>query len=385
MAHFGVAQIMEVFGVECIEYFRARRDAEVSIDSAGKKYSSERTHAHRRDDMTQDRIGLVAFWKNYDRDVYLKAAQLADELGYDSFWLPEAWGYDSIPLITEMILKTKRIKIGTAIINVFSRSPGLIAMTAATLHDMSEGRFCLGIGPSGKRVIEGFHGRSFTKPLSQVRDVIRVTRTLVDGGKLSDAGAVLNEYRPFSLEIPERKRHVPIYSAALRPKAIETIGELADGWIPTFWPFDSMEEPHRWIAEGAAKAGRDPKEIDTAPFTTVLPLGDELGMARAKEIVAFYIGGMGDYYKEMLTNFGFAEECEQIDRLYKNRETRNEAAAAVPDRMVDRLMITGTPEACVEKLRSLKDYGVTLPILNLPNEPNWQVQEMFLRALAPQG
>jgi F420-dependent oxidoreductase-like protein len=333
--------------------------------------------------MTQDRIGLVAFWKNYDRETYLKAAQLADELGYDSFWLPEAWGYDAIPLITEMALKTKRIKIGTAIINVFSRSPGLIAMTAATLDEISEGRFVLGIGPSGKRVIEGFHGREFDKPLTQVRDVIRVVKTLLAGGRLSDAGAKLNEYRPFALEVPKRERHVPIYSAALKKQAITSIGELADGWIPTFWPFDKMDEPHRWIAEGAAKAGRDPSEIDTAPFTTAIPLGDEMGAKRAKEIVAFYIGGMGDYYKEMLTNFGFGEACERIDSLYKEKTTRKEAAAAVPDEMVERLMITGDPQKCVEKLKGLRDYGVTLPILNLPNEPNWAVQEMFIRAMAP--
>ena len=134
-----------------------------------------------------ERIGLVAFWKNYDRKLYLRAAQLADDLGYDSFWVPEAWGYEISTLLTEMALATKRIKLGTGILNVYSRSPGLIAMTAATLDEISEGRFILGIGPSGKNVIEGFHGRKFDKPLTQVRDVIRVVRTLLAGGKLTDA------------------------------------------------------------------------------------------------------------------------------------------------------------------------------------------------------
>jgi alkanesulfonate monooxygenase SsuD/methylene tetrahydromethanopterin reductase-like flavin-dependent oxidoreductase (luciferase family) len=176
---------------------------------------------------------------------------------------------------------------------------------------------------------------------------------------------------------------VPIYSAALKQQAITSIGELADGWIPTFWPFDEMEEPRRWIAEGAAKAGRDPASIDVAPFTTAIPLGDEIGAARAKEIVAFYIGGMGDYYKEMLTNFGFGAICDRVEALYKDKATRKEAAAAVPDEMVERLMITGDPRKCVEKLTSLREYGITLPILNLPNEPSWPIQEMFIRALAP--
>ena len=141
--------------------------------------------------MTTDRVGLLAFWKNYDRRTYLKAAILADELGYDSFWLPEAWGYEVFTLLTEIALRTKRIKLGTGIVNVFSRSPALLAMTAATVDEISEGRLMLGLGTSGKKVIEGFHGREFKKPLTQTRDVIRVVRTLVGGEPLSDAGAIM--------------------------------------------------------------------------------------------------------------------------------------------------------------------------------------------------
>src|SRR5205807_2109149 len=149
----------------------------------------------------RERIGLVAFWKNYDRKLYLRAAQLADELGYDSFWLPEAWGYEIFSLLAEMAVQTKRIKLGTGIVNVFSRSPGLIAMSAATVDEISEGRFMLGIGTSGKRVIEGFHGRPFEKPLTQVRDVVKVTRTLLAGHRLGEGAAANAELRPFKLEM----------------------------------------------------------------------------------------------------------------------------------------------------------------------------------------
>ena len=157
-----------------------------------------------------DPIGLLAFWKSYDRKMYLRAVQIADELGYDSFWLPEAWGYEVFSLLTEMAVHTKHIKLGTAIINVFSRSPGLIAMHAATLDEMSEGRFVLGVGTSGQRVIEGFHGRPFEKPLTQVRDVIRVVRHLLAGGKLHEAGAELAQYRPFELAMTPVRRKIPI-------------------------------------------------------------------------------------------------------------------------------------------------------------------------------
>ena len=138
------------------------------------------------------RTGLLPFWKNYDRKLYLKAAILADELGYDSFWIPEAWGYEIFSLLTEIAIHTKQIKIGTAIVNCFSRSPGLLAMNAATVDEISEGRLMLGIGTSGKRVIEGFHAREFNKPLTQLRDVIRVTKTLPSGKRLTESGAKLN-------------------------------------------------------------------------------------------------------------------------------------------------------------------------------------------------
>lgn len=331
-----------------------------------------------------ERTGLLSFWKNYDRKLYLRAVQLADELGYDSFWVPEAWGYEIFSLITEMAVKTKRIKLGTGIVNVFSRSPGLLAMTAATIDEISEGRFILGIGASGQRVIEGFHGRTFEKPLTQVRDVIRVVRTLLAGGKISDAGAELAQYRPFKLEMTPVRANLPIYVAALRPKAIESIGELADGWIPTFWPYERIAEGRAWIAAGAARAGRDPSAIVTAPFTSVLPLGLEAGNMMAKRIISFYIGGMGDYYIELLTRFGFADECKRVAELYQNKETRAQAAAAVPDKMMEALTISGDPAHCIEELRRRRSFGIDLPILSLPNDMPWEMVEMFIRGMAPQ-
>ena len=334
---------------------------------------------------TPEKIGLLAFWKNYDRKLYLRAAELADDLGYDSFWVPEAWGYEIFTLLTEMAVRTKRIKLGTGIVNVYSRSPGLIAMSAATVDEISEGRFILGIGTSGQRVIEGFHGRPFQKPLTQVRDVIRVVRTLLRGDKLSDAGAENAQYRPFKLEMKPARADIPIYVAALKQKAIESIGELADGWIPTFWPYDRLKEGREWIATGAARAGRDASKIVTAPFTTVLPMGVEGGSMMAKRIISFYIGGMGDYYIELLGKFGFEDDCKRIADLYQNKETRAQSAAAVPDAMIEALTISGDPAHCIEELRRRRTFGIDLPILNLPNDMPFEMVEMFIRGMAPKG
>jgi alkanesulfonate monooxygenase SsuD/methylene tetrahydromethanopterin reductase-like flavin-dependent oxidoreductase (luciferase family) len=329
-----------------------------------------------------ERIGLVAFWKDYDRALYLKAAQLADELGYDSFWLPEAWGYEIFTLLTEMALCTKRIKLGTGIVNVFSRSPGLLAMSAATLDEISGGRLILGIGTSGKRVIEGFHGRAFDKPLTQLRDVIRVVRALLAGERLSGAGAELHAYLPFMLAMKPTRRRIPIYVAALKQKSITSIGELADGWLPTFWPYAENRRGLDWIAEGARQAGRDPAEITCAPFTMVLPMGST-ATRQAKELIAFYVAGMGDYYNEMLTEFGFGDECKRIVDLYHTRSTRAEAVNAVSERMIEALTVSGDPRHCVDELRRRRQYGIDLPILNLPAGVPWPLLEQYIRAMAP--
>jgi len=327
---------------------------------------------------------VLAFWKDYDRELYLKAAQLADELGYDSFWLPEAWGYEVFSLLTEIALKTKRIKVGTGIVNVFSRSPGLLAMNAATLDDISEGRLILGIGASGARVIEGFHGREFKKPLTQVRDVIRVVRTLLAGEPLSESGAKGCTYRPFSLAMKPRRTQIPIYVAALKQKSVTSIGEMADGWIPAFWPATALGKGHQWIAEGAAKVGRDPQEIVTAPFVNALPFG-KVGEKEARKLIAFYVGGMGDYYRELLGGFGYEQECNRIAELYGDKGTRAGAWEAVSEEMMEALTITGEPMECLGKLQRQRELGMDLPILNLPPNARWEIVEAFLRGMAPRA
>jgi alkanesulfonate monooxygenase SsuD/methylene tetrahydromethanopterin reductase-like flavin-dependent oxidoreductase (luciferase family) len=331
----------------------------------------------------KQRIGVLAFWKDYDRKTYLKAAILADRLGYDSFWLPEVWGYEAFGLLTEMAVHTKRIKLGTGIVNVFSRSPALIAMSAATLDDISGGRFILGLGTSGKKVIEGLHGRDFQKPLTQTRDVIRVVRAMLEGRPLNEAGTEIREYRPFTLNMEPKRRHIPIYVAALKPKAIESIGELADGWMPIFWPYDRLDEGRKHIEAGARRVGRDPSEIVTAPYTTVIPLPGRMASQKAREIIAFYIGGMGEYYKELLSGFGYADECQRIEDLYKDKATRSQAEDAVTDGMIEALTVSGNPIHCARELRRRKEFGLDQPLITLPPNAPWPALKAFLYAMAP--
>ncbi len=332
-----------------------------------------------------ERSALVAFWQKYDRKAVLRYAQEADELGYDSLWLPEAWGYEVFSLLTEVAVHTKNIKLGTGIVNVFSRSPSLMAMHAATLDEISEGRFILGLGTSGANVVEGFHGVPYKKPLTRMRQYIRVIQTLMRGQRLSEVDADLWELRHFKLAMTPVRDRVPIYCACLNDNAIRMVGELADGWIPTFWPYDKLHLGTKLLAEGARKTGRDVADITIAPFTTVIPALEEAhGLETARAIISFYIGGMGVYYHTMLTRMGFGENADLVRRLYTENQ-RQEAAAAVSDEMLDALVIAGDPDFCRDRLGEWRAAGVGLPIMNLPTDLGPEICSMFMQLMAPEA
>jgi F420-dependent oxidoreductase-like protein len=328
-------------------------------------------------------MGIVPFWKAYDRQVVLRTARLADDLGYDSVWVPEAWGYEQFQLLAEIALATKRLRVATGIANVFSRSPGLLAMSVATLDEISEGRAVLGLGTSGKLVIESFHGIPYRKPLTRLTDTIRIVRALLRGDRLDPALSASMDLRHFKLEMRPRRAEVPIYVASLQEKAIRRIGELADGWLPTFWPFEHLADGRALLEEGAVAAGRDPAALDVAPFVAVVPL-DDVAAARAmvKPLVSFYIGGMGTYYHALFCRYGFRENADLVRGLYAAGQ-RKEAAAAVSDALIDAIAICGSPAFCRERLAEWRRAGAGMALMNLPAGAPFEVAETMLRAVAP--
>lgn len=329
------------------------------------------------------KTGLVPFWRDYDRKGVVRTAQLAEDLGYDSIWIPEAWAYEQFQLLTEIGLATKRIGLATGIANVFSRSPGLLAMTAATLDEISGGRCILGLGTSGKVVVENFHGVPYEKPLTRLRDTVTILRALWRGERLTPEMSSLFDLRHFKLEMKPLRPDIPIFIASLQDKAIREIGRMADGWVPTFWPYKHFADGVALVAEGARAAGRDAAEIEVAPFMAVVPM-DDAAMARSliKPLVAFYIGGMGVYYHALFCRYGFADNANLVRDLY-NSGDRRQAAAAVSDELIDAIAICGPPAYCRDKMAEWKEYGVDRPLLNLPQGAPFEMIEMFLRELAP--
>jgi F420-dependent oxidoreductase-like protein len=281
--------------------------------------------------------------------------------------MAEAWERESFGLLAELAVRTRSIGLGTGIINVFSRSPALIAMSAATLDEMSGGRFRLGLGTSGARVVEDFHGLEYGKPLTRLREAVEIIRALLAGERVDFKGECFEVSR-FKLGFKPLRDRVPIYIAALAPKSLRQLGEIADGWLPTLWPRRRLNEGISEIRAGAESAGRNASEIDIAPFTNVV-VSDDLGSARAaaRLPIAYYAGGMGDYYRAMLARQGFADEADRIRQLWQ-RGRPKDAIRAVTDFMVDEIAICGPERNCIEQIDEMYSTGATLPIVPIPVE-----------------
>jgi alkanesulfonate monooxygenase SsuD/methylene tetrahydromethanopterin reductase-like flavin-dependent oxidoreductase (luciferase family) len=203
------------------------------------------------------------------------------------------------------------------------------------------------------------------------------------GESLDQVGAELTRYRPFKLETKHEHYRVPVYVAALKQKAIESVGELADGWMPAFWPHRDLGRGLEWLHTGARRVGRDPASLEVALLTAAIPLGKKRAMGVAKDILSFYIGGMGDFYRELLSGMGFADDCERIAVLYANKETRSQAKDAVPDALVEAMTAIGDPLECRTQLARLGEVGVTQPLLGLPAAASWPAIAAYLHAMAP--
>jgi len=303
----------------------------------------------------------------FDRRELIECVRAADACGYDSFWMPEAWEHDAISILTELAVRTERIGLGTGIINVFSRSPALIAMCAATVDEVSSGRFRLGLGTSGARVVEDFHGISYSKPLTRLRETIDIIRLLLSGERVDYRGECFRLSR-FKLGFKPLRKDVPVYIAALSPRSLHQLGQIADGWLPVHWPRTRLSDGIAEIQAGAAAARRDGAAIQIAPFVNVV-VSDDPGRARrsAARPLAYYIGGMGQYYHDAVSRAGFAAEADLIrDRWQAGRP--KDAMAAVTDEMVDSIALCRTLDSCVARLDEMYAYGATLPLVPIPSQ-----------------
>lgn len=339
------------------------------------------------------RLGVILPYADHlPREMTVAYVQAADKLGYDAVWVAEAYGWDSVTIMTQLAVNTQRIKIASGIVNVFSRSPALIAQTAASLDHITDGRFVLGLGTSGHQVIEGFHSVKFENGVKRMSETIDVVRTLIRGEKLDHDGEIFQARQGLRL-ITHRalvRDRIPIYLATLTPAGIRLAGEKADGWLPVWFSpkhYESVIKPE--LEEGARKAGRQLSELSICPFVQVMVTDDmKAGRDAIRPHLALYIGGMGsrekNYYNQLWRRYGFEEEAARIQDLYLDRR-KDEAMALLTDEMIDLTCIVGPVGEVKDRLQELQRAGVDEVAMGLQVPDNDPMETLkALEALAPE-
>ena len=303
----------------------------------------------------------VAFTGGLDASDIVACVTFAEELGYESAWVAEGHGGDQFAILAACAMTTSRIRLGTSISSVFVRSAPTIAMAAATVDRLSNGRFVLGLGSSHRVQVEGEHGLPYARPIPRVRETVQVVRTLLRDGVVSHRGEVFDISR-FDFWFRPFRPAVPIYLSGLFKPMLEVCGEIADGVILTWSTLDFARQAAAHVAAGAARAGRSSADI---VMTLLLgaSVGEDLDEARRrlKPGVALYAGYF-PRYNRLLAESGFAEAAAAIQAAWAAGD-RAAAVRLVPDALVDAVALVGPPERCRERLSEYRKAGVGLPIV----------------------
>lgn len=308
-----------------------------------------------------------AYSSGTDWDNLVDYAIAADRMGVDQAWSAEAWGMDAIVPLAYLAARTERIQLGTGIMQISSRVPSMIAMTAQSMDTVSKGRFILGLGVSGPQVVEGLHGASFAQPLGRLRECVEIIRLGLAGEKLQYHGKhyVLprpgGEGKPIRLAQPPRPS-LPIYLATLGPKSLQMTGELADGWLGTCFLPEHADVFLDDLRTGAAKAGRSLADIDIEAGGYFEVSDDvERLVAQLKPGLAFTLGAMGsaktNFYNDAYCRAGYEDDAKAVQSLWVSGK-RDDAVARVPDELVLKANLIGTKDMVRSRIKAFADAGV---------------------------
>src|SRR5450755_4548045 len=298
----------------------------------------------------------------------LQVVQEAERLGYDSVWAAEAYGSDAATVLAWLAAGTSKIKLGSAIFQMPGRTPALTAMTAATIDELSGGRMVLGIGSSGPQVAEGWHGQRFARQLQRTREYVEVVRLALARERVEYHGETIQLPLPdgpgkaLKLTIAPVQERIPIYLAAIGPKNTALAGEIADGWIPTFFSPEHVADFRALLEEGAARSERSLEGFDIAPTVNAY-VSDDREAARdlMRPVLALYIGGMGsrdqNFYNQLVRRYGFEAAAQEVQDLYLEGK-RTQAGEAIPDELIDTVSLCGPGDVVRDRLAAFRDAGV---------------------------
>lgn len=306
-------------------------------------------------------------------------AVAAERLGVDSVWIPEVWGYDALTGLAYLAAKTSTLRLGTFVVQLGSRSPAMLATSALSIQELSDGRFLLGVGTSGPRVMEGWHGVRFRKPVETTRETIEIVRIVSRGERLEHPGEI------YPLPLPDssgaalmplvRPRYVPVYVAAMGPRNLRLTGEMADGWLGNAFIPEAAEVFLGPLREGAGRAGRTLADLDlVAPVAVEFHSDDASADAAAREHAdgyAFTIGAMGtggrNFYNDAFTRLGYGEQVAAVAELWQSGR-RDEARAAVPIDLGRLTNLVGTQQEITERVNMYRAAGITTLLAKLEGE-----------------
>lgn len=298
-------------------------------------------------------------------DQILECSKILSSTSIDTVWIPETWGMENFSMLSMVSQNIPKPKIGSSIINIFSRTPAAIAMGAATVDTISNGRFILGLGTSSPAIIEDFHGYEFKNPVIRMREYVEIINLIISGCPINYSGKIFN-LKNFSLLINPPRKKIPIYLAAVNQKMVELTWDIGEGVIFYLRPIKELKNT---ISKMQLK-----RKIDvTCQLITCVSEDSENAIDRCKKTLAFYVS-VGKIYREFLAKNGFEKETRNIFEEYEKTGFKSNHEL-VSDQMLKSLTISGEPEDCLKQLKNFKDSGIDLPIIQF--NPVGEVKESF--------
>ncbi|MGY2074388.1 LLM class F420-dependent oxidoreductase [Blastococcus sp. SYSU DS0828] len=325
------------------------------------------------------KLGLaLGYWGARQPEGQAEQVALAEELGFESVWTAEAYGSDALTPLAWLGNRTARLELGTAVVQLSARTPAATAMAAMTLDHLSGGRFVLGLGVSGPQVVEGWYGQPYPKPLARTREYVEILRRVMrrdvvrfegEHYTVPHAGGT-GLGKPLRSTVHPVRSDIPVLLAAEGPKNVALAAEIADGWIPLFYSPHDDAHYRASLAEGFARPGarRTPDDF-RVPCMVGVEIDDDVEAAadRVRPMLALYIGGMGargvNFHYEVLARMGFEAECARIQDLYLDGR-KDEAVAAVPLAMVEKVALVGPREKIADDLAAWEESLVTTMLVS---------------------
>jgi F420-dependent oxidoreductase-like protein len=339
----------------------------------------------------------IGYWGlGLTSDDQREIVQEAERLGFDSVWTAEAYGSDAATILGWLAAQTSTIKLGSAIFQMPARSAAMTAMTAATIDQLSDGRMLLGIGSSGPQVAEGWHGQRFAKQIQRTREYVTVVRKALSRERLEFSGETLELPLPdgpgkaLKLTIAPVQERIPIYLAAIGPNNTKLAGEVADGWLPTLFSPEHVDEFRPLLEEGAARSGRSLDGFRIAPQVNFLVSDDEdAARDMVRPFLALYVGGMGsrdkNFYNHLVQRYGFEQEAKEVQDLYLDGK-KDEAAARLSKELIDTVALVGPRDRVRERMRVYREAGVeTLGLTPLAFDKPGRLEQLRIAAELNEG